>query len=497
VNPTAALSRRNLVLEDMYKQGVLTRADYQENLSKSLPASSDIKPPHEDSKAPYFTSWMRQQLVDRYGAGRAFGGGLRVYSTLDLDLQQIAERAVAGRLAGVGPSSAVVVLDNSSGGVRAMVGGPDFQKRPFNLATSGHRQPGSAFKPFTLVRALEAGRSPSQLFTSKKKIFRVPGSRTERFVVNNYENQYSGVTTLTDATVRSDNSVYAELGLSLGKTPTQSLRGIAKLAQEMGIETRVSTNPAMTLGGLKAGVTPLEIAHAYETLAASGRRISGTFAPQPGEPVAVSRVFDPKGRPIGRNEPRRRRVVPSGVANSATAILQQVVGRGTGKRAAYGDFAAGKTGTTENYGDAWFVGFTKTLTIAVWVGYADSNKSMLTEYHGQPVAGGTYPAEIWHDIVLSWQRVVRLRLADRRAKIAARQAEKAAAEAAKRAATTPVQQAPAPVPQQQLPPQNPAPQQKQPVAPVQGRTTPAPKGGRTGAAPGTGGGPATPDPTGQ
>jgi penicillin-binding protein 1A len=169
------------------------------------------------------------------------------------------------------------------------------------------------------------------------------------------------------------------------------------MAERLGIRTDVSTNPAMVLGGLKEGVTPLEMAYAYSTIANHGKRVYGSFSPTKNAPVAIAKVKD--GDESQRNERKTVRVLPEGVANQTRGLLHQVVTSGTGTRANVPVWAAGKTGTTENYGDAWFVGFTDRYTVAVWVGYPDRLKYMKTEYHGQPVAGGTYPTEIWHDFM--------------------------------------------------------------------------------------------------
>jgi penicillin-binding protein 1A len=389
-NPPAALKRRNLVLERMREQGFIGTADYLDLSRQALPPRNKIRPPHKISESPYFTSWVEQQLVDRYGTGATFGGGLEVRTTLDLDFQRAAEQAVA-RIAGIGPSAALVALDNKTGAVRAIVGGNDFEHSPFNLATQGHRQPGSAFKPFTLIAALEKGISPGQTFVSAPK--RLHGPRGD-FLVHNYEDRYSGALSLASATTVSDNSVYAELGYKLVGT-----RNVARVAERMGIRTPLSTNPAMVLGGLRTGVTPLELADAYLTLAHGGSRVSGSLGAYDGGPVAYTKV---EGDGIhDENKTRTKREIPGNVAQTATQILQTVISSGTGKRAAIGEFAAGKTGTTEDYQDAWFVGFTDTMTVAVWVGYPTGGRAMETEYHGEPVAGGTYPADIWHDFMLS------------------------------------------------------------------------------------------------
>jgi penicillin-binding protein 1A len=376
---------------------MITRGGYRDALRTSLPGEDQINPPRVDSKQPYFSTWLTQQLVDRYGPGLVFGGGLKVQTTIDPELQAAAEQAISGRLAGVGPAASIVAIENKTGEVKAMVGGSDFENRPFNLATNGHRQPGSSFKPFTLIAALESGVGPDATFTSQKKVFPVPGSTNEKFVVNNYEGHYSGIASLRTATATSDNSVYAELGLKVGT------RKIARVAERMGLRTPVSTNPAMTLGGLKEGLTPLELAYAYTTIANKGTRVSGTLASSPYGPVAITKV-DGDGR-HAENEKRSERVFPASVGETAQQLLAGVIQGGTGRAAQIGEFAAGKTGTTEDYGDAWFVGFNKDLTVAVWVGYPDKLKPMRTEYRGGPVAGGTYPAEIWHDLMTSWIRI--------------------------------------------------------------------------------------------
>jgi penicillin-binding protein 1A len=403
-NPVAALQRRNIVLKQMNVQHYINDTDYRLLSKRALPPDSEIKSPHKISNYPYFSSWVEQQLVDRYGTGATFGGGLRITTTLDLDYQAAAEQAAA-RIAGIGPSVAIVALDNKTGGVRAMVGGNDFQHQPFNLATQGHRQPGSAFKPFTLVAALEKGVSPGRMFVSAKKTIKGPRGP---FEVENYEDRYSGLISLASATTVSDNSVYAEVGYKLVGTDA-----IARTAEQMGIRTAVSKNPAMILGGLRVGVTPLELGQAYLTLAHGGSRVSGSLSAYDKGPVAYTEV---DGSGIDdRNKTKTDRVVPESVDKQVTQILQTVITSGTGKKAAIGEFAAGKTGTTENYQDALFVGYTDTLTVAVWVGYPTGGRAMETEYGGKPVAGGTYPAEIWHDFMTSVERIREARAAERAA----------------------------------------------------------------------------------
>ncbi|MEA2208268.1 MAG: penicillin-binding protein [Solirubrobacteraceae bacterium] len=402
-HPAAARVRRDTVLRQMFEQGYLTRQVYEQSVTQALPAAQDVQAPTQQTvegvDAGYFTSWVQQQVIERYGAPRAFDGGLKIKTTLDLELQRAAEHAVNTYLESPeGPTASIVAIENSTGEVRAMVGGRDYAKTPFNLATNGERQPGSSFKAFDLAAALQDGISPESTWTSKQKIFIVPGTNgKEKFVVHNDEGNYTGSNTLTGATAFSDNSIYAEVGLKVGT------HRIARLAHAMGITTPLSTNPAMTIGGLTVGVTPLDMAHAYETIAHGGRRVSGTLA-HDGAPVAIQEVQAgshtlPDGNHQDVNHVVTKPVLPASIASTETSMLETVLQYGTGRAAAIGQFAAGKTGTTSNYGDAWFVGWDSKYTVAVWVGYPDKLIPMTTAFNGQPVLGGTFPALIWHDFM--------------------------------------------------------------------------------------------------
>ncbi len=470
-NPEKARERRDQVLKRMLEERMIGPSEYQTALRRALPARGEVKPPRPDSRQPYFSSWLTQQLVDRYRPGVVFGGGLRIKTTLDPELQQAAEVSVRSTMGGIGPDASLVAIENKTGEVKAMVGGEGFDKTPFNLATNGHRQPGSAFKPFTLIAALQKGISPDATFTSKKKVL---GSD---FVVNNYEDSYAGTASLRSATATSDNSVYAELGLKVGTGR------IARLARRMGVRTPVSTNKAMTLGGLEQGLTPLELAYAYSTIANNGVRVSGSLAGQRGGPVGVERVV---GSDVEeKNKPVRKRVYPAAVGSTAKEMLAGVISGGTGKAASIGEFAAGKTGTTENYGDAWFVGFNEELTVAVWVGYATKLRQMKTEYNGSPVAGGTYPAEIWHDFMTDW-----IRIRDERKPGPEEPPPSTVpitpptttpgAPAPTTPTGPPAQTAPQPTAPQQPPPQQQAPAPQQPAAPQQQTPAPPTTGGGNG-----------------
>jgi penicillin-binding protein 1A len=404
-HPVAAKDRRDVVLAQLFEQGYLTRGLYEESLKQPLPTSNEIQAPQEQSiegaDIGYFTSWVQQQVIERYGAPRAFAGGLQIRTTLDLSLQRAAEQAIQNYLPyAEDPSSALVAIENSTGEVRAMVGGRNYNESPFNLATQGERQPGSSFKAFDLAAALEHGISPSSVWPSKEKIFHVSGpSGVEKFVVHNDEGAYTGSNTLTGALAYSDNSIFAEVGLKVGTDH------IAALARRMGITTPLSTNAAMTIGGLTIGVTPLDMAHAYETIAHGGERVSGSMV-EDEAPVGIQEVRAgsqplPDGSRADKNKVHAHRVLPPGVASSETSMLETVIQYGTGRAAAIGQFAAGKTGTTTNYGDAWFVGWDSKFTVAVWVGYPDKLIPMTNNFNNGPVLGGTFPALIWHDFMTS------------------------------------------------------------------------------------------------
>ena len=412
-HPQAAKERRDVVLQQMYAQGYLTQTIFEQSLDQPLPSSTNIQAPEEQTvegvDAGYFTSWVQQQVIERYGAPRAFAGGLKIKTTLDLGLQRAAEQAVNGYLAYSGdPTASLVAIENSTGEVRAMVGGRNYDESPFNLATEGERQPGSSFKAFDLAAALEDGISPDSVWTSKEKEFIVPNTDGhEKFVVHNDEGTYVGERTLTNALAYSDNSVFAEVGLRVGT------HRIADLAHRMGITTPISTNPAMTIGGLHVGVTPLDMAHAYETIAHGGERVSGTLA-EDDAPVGIQEVVSPSSPlPDGShrdvNQVRTKPVLPASVAATETEMLETVLQYGTAKSAALGEFAAGKTGTTSNYVDAWFVGWNHKYTVAVWVGYPEGAKAMTTDYDGGPVLGGTFPALIWHDFMTSAMQIDKTR----------------------------------------------------------------------------------------
>ena len=381
-NPGAARERRRMVLRAMLEESKITTTQYDEANAADLPDPDDVRLPGTEGPAQHFVNYVKQQLIDEYGQTEVFGGGLKVVSTIDLELQQAARDAISKWLTEPeGPSAALVAIDPRDGAVRAMVGGNNYRKSQFNLAVQGVRQPGSSFKPFVLATALREGISPATRFTSAPQSINLGD---KYWVVGNYDDVYYGNIDLEKATIESDNSVYAQLTQLVGA------KNVAATAKRLGIRSKLDGFYAIGLGA--EAVTPLELARAYATLAHGGRRADGRiFGNRPRVIEQVTR----DGR-TQHNTPRAFDALTSTQAGVVNAILQKAVQYGTGKRAALPNRpVAGKTGTTENYGDAWFVGYTPQLAVAVWVGYPTTLKPMLTEFHGEPVTGGSFPALIW------------------------------------------------------------------------------------------------------
>jgi penicillin-binding protein 1A len=381
-NPTEARARRELVLREMLAQGDIGPGRFAEASRAPLPKADEVRQPGVQGPAPYFTNYVKQQLVDHYGPGRVFGGGLHVTTTIDLHLQDLARQAISKVLTDEnGPSAALVAVDARTGRVLAMYGGKNYRQSQFNLAVQGERQAGSSFKPFVLAAALKAGISPTTTLVSRPVVIPAGGRLWE---VHNYENSYLGPINLATATTESDNSVFAQLTRLVGPA------NVVRAARSLGITSPLRAYFSIGLGA--QGVNPLEMARAFASLANGGSRIDGTLFGN--RPRAVEQVVS--GKSVDRNRPRPRRVLSPEDDAIETSMLEGVVREGTGRAAALPDRpAAGKTGTTENYGDAWFVGYTPQVVTAVWVGYPTRLRPMLTEYHGGPVAGGTFPAEIW------------------------------------------------------------------------------------------------------
>jgi penicillin-binding protein 1A len=388
-NRRASRARRSTVLRLMVEQGLITDPDRNRAERVPLPRPESVRLPVVQGRAPFFAEYVKQQLIPHYGSGKVFGGGLRVTTTIDLELQVLARQAVQNWLGnGKGPSAALVAIDPRDGRVLAMYGGSSFRESQFNLAVQGERQSGSAFKPFVLATALSLGVSPTTSFESKPTVINL-GDKL--WTIANYEGSYLGRADLFDATTYSDNSVYAQLTAYVGP------RNVRQMANALGITSKLNDYFAIGLG--VEAVNPLEMARAFSTFANGGARVDGAVLGN--VPRAVVKIESPDG--VEANRPVEKQVLDPNHAAILTNMLENVVEGGTGKRAALDDGrpVAGKTGTTENYGDAWFVGYTPQLAVAVWVGYPNKLIPMETEYNGDPVAGGTFPAFIWKDFAES------------------------------------------------------------------------------------------------
>jgi penicillin-binding protein 1A len=391
-NPKAAKSRRRTVLLAMLQQDHISVDDYRAANRAPLPKPEDVHlPATQNLRAPYFTNYVKQLLVEQYGSSTVFGGGLRVRTSINLQLQQAARDAITKWLDwSDAPSAALVAMDPRDGRVLAMIGGNNYRKSQFNLAVQGERQAGSSFKPFVLATALESGVAPGSTLVSEPVTLYLDGTF---FPVRNYEGAYLGPIDLTQAMIHSDNSVYAQLTKLVGPA------NVVRTAHELGISSDLQAYLSIGLGA--QAVNPLEMARAFAAFANGGLRIDGTITKN--HPRAIIAVGDKNAvdvacgaRHVRCNTLKPRRELHEETAAAINSILQGVVREGTGTRAALPDRpAAGKTGTTDNYGDAWFVGYTPQLVTAVWVGYPDKLIPMTTQFHGQPVAGGTFPALIW------------------------------------------------------------------------------------------------------
>jgi penicillin-binding protein 1A len=389
--PEAAQARRDDVLDKMVSLGWLDTG--QADLVEASPVS--VVPPDDGNRylAAYFVEEVKLQLLKDpvYGAGETepervaavFGGGLRVHTTLDLRRQLLAEDAVARVLSEPNrdPSAAVVSIDPRTGFVEAMVGGRDFfgagPHDKLNLATQARRQAGSSFKPIVLAAALEGGVALSRTYRSPARM-EIPLTGQPPWKVRNYDDVGGGRLNLVEATVSSSNTVYAQLIMEVGPANAMAL------ARRMGITTALEPYPAAVLG--TNDVTPLDMASAYSTLAARGVHVP---------PVLITKVTKADGTVLYQHQHHEDRVLPEAVVDAEVPVLEQVVRRGTGVNARIGRPVAGKTGTTEKWNDAWFVGFTPELVTSVWVGFPGQQLSMVPPWTRVRVTGGSWPAQIW------------------------------------------------------------------------------------------------------
>ena len=375
-NLQAAQERKGVVLEQMAKYGYISSSTATKTKAENLNLVKS-QPQSDNHFASYFIDYVTQQMIEKYGADAVYQEGLKIYTTLDKDMQQAAEAAMQNlpnySTDGSGnkqPQGALVAIEPSTGYIQAMVGGRGTDQ--FNRATMAERQPGSAFKPFVFAAALENGLTPSS--TVEDKPINIGGWQPQ-----NYSRNFSGTVTMRYVAEHSLNVPTVRIAQEVG------MDKIIYLAEKMGISTFVKEgaandmNYAVTIGGMTKGVTPLEMTSAYGTFANDGVHVA---------PVAIVKVVNQKGEVLEEAHPKSEQAIKKTSANELTSMLMGVIARGTGTGANIGRPAAGKTGTTDNYQDAWFVGYVPDLVAGVWVG-CDDNSRMGN------MTGGTTPAAIW------------------------------------------------------------------------------------------------------
>ncbi len=379
----AATARRNAVLQKMADLGYIRQSEAHYAASIPIDVSNANSTPTADS---YFVEYVKQQLIEKYGDKKVLGGGLRVYTTIDPRLQAAGLEAIKNTLNEAGdPAAALVSIDPGNGYIRAMVSSQDFKKSQFNLAVQGLRQPGSCFKPFVLTAAVEEGVDPKKTYYMSKEIdIPLPGGGPP-WHVSTWNYHYYGVSNLEDAMIRSDNTVYAQLIMDIGPDKARDA------AEKLGIRSYIPSNPSIALGGLDQGVSVLDMSSAYATLAGGGLY---------NKPIAITKVELPDGTVDYQASPQPKRVISDAVAFTVTQVMAEDIKRGTSSRAKINRPAAGKTGSTENLQDAWFVGYTPDYSTSVWIGYPDKQIPM-TDVHGTSVWGSGFPVDIWKSFMLT------------------------------------------------------------------------------------------------
>lgn len=381
-NPKESKNRQELVIDQMVKYGFISADSAAKAKAKKMVYSTSHK--QQNNPRGYFFDMISQKVIAEVGADALYKGGLKIYTTLDMDMQLAAEKAMrhlpnyytdSKKLAQ--PQMALAAVDPKTGYVKAMIGGRGQDK--FNRATLAVRQPGSAFKPFVYLTAMQNGFTPASIIEDKEEEF------AKGWKPQNSDMQWHGKVSLRTALKRSLNVPTIKLAREVG------VDKIVANVERMGITTLVDSgaysdvNLAMALGGLSKGVNPLEMASAYGVLATNGLY---------NKPIALLKIIDRDGKVLYQAKPQSKRVVDAASAYLTTNMLEDVLVSGTGGGMGIGRPAAGKTGTTDTYIDAWFVGYTPDLSTAVWVG-DDNNKPMQRMY------GSGAPLSIWHEFMIN------------------------------------------------------------------------------------------------
>ncbi len=382
LDPSAARTRRNEVLAKMAELRYISPA--RAYAAERAPLEVQHGEFYSQRKESFFFEYVRQQLIDRYGRRTVERGGLKVYTTLDLHMQELAHNAIAEVLdEPEDPAAAIVTIDPHNGYIETMAESESYEQSQFNLASEGHRQPGSTFKAIDLADALSRGVDPNSTYYLSHTLPKGWLAAEPEYEVKTFEGtSLNKELNLVQATLASDNTVYAQLAADLGE------ESITEMAYKMGVKTHLMGNPSQALGGLTLGVTPLEMSDVYATLADGGWRNT---------PIAITKVVFPEGRvDASWGVPHRVKVLSNGVTAEETTILHENVLSGTAVRSAIDCPTAAKTGTTTELVDAWLDGYTPEYSSVVWMGYPKGRVPM-TDVHGEPQQGGALPAVIWHD----------------------------------------------------------------------------------------------------
>ena len=379
--PAAARTRRNEVLAKMAELRYITRA--QAAVTERAPLEVQHGNFYTQRQEGFFFEFVHRQLVERYGLNQVEKGGLKVYTTIDLNMQREARKAIAEILDEPGdPASAIVTINPHNGDIEAMAESESYDQSQYNLAAEGHRQAGSTFKAIVLADALSRGVDPNSTYYLSHTL--APGwlPAYPTYEVKTFENtSLNKSINLVQATLASDNTVYAQLAADLGEET------VTQMAYKMGVKEHLDSYPAEALGGLTVGVSPLEMADVYATLADGGYRNT---------PIAITKVVFPDGyTDTNWGTPHRVKVLSNGVTAEETEILHENVESGTATRSAIDCPTAAKTGTTSEFTDAWLDGYMPNYSTSVWMGYP--NKAIpMTDVHGEAQQGGYLAAEIWH-----------------------------------------------------------------------------------------------------
>jgi penicillin-binding protein 1A len=378
-NPSGARKRRGEVLKAMVDAGYIAQGEA--DAANAAPLGVHRSGYYAHRREQFFFDYVRSELIRRYGRRTVEQGGLKVYTTIDLRFQDLARQAIASHVGYAGaPSAALATVDPANGHILAMASSATYGQTIFNYAAQAHRQPGSSFKVIDLMAAVRMGIDPDTTYYVSRHL--TPGwlPQAPTWDVQTDSHSYAGSISLAAALPISDNTVYAQLGADIGPDK------VDQAAHDMGVTSHLDGFYAEAIGGLRYGVSPLEMADAYATVADGGWRNTVT---------GIEKVVHPDGRVDDLGRPRRKKEFTDGETAKVIPPMKAVISSGTAAGSDIGCPNAGKTGTTSNNTDAWFVGITPRLSTAVWVGYPNETTTL-----GSSVFGGTIAAPIWHDFMV-------------------------------------------------------------------------------------------------